>query len=73
MTTTPRITIEMTQTTTRTYNLTEEQLEELGLPSTVEELSEMETDVLGVSLLDNLSEDEYAVTERDLEISDTSE
>ncbi|MCI4659636.1 hypothetical protein [Cryobacterium zhongshanensis] len=63
------ITIAMTQTITTTYRLTEAQLEEAGLPTTVEELSALETDVLGVTLLDEVNEQDYAVTERDIEIT----
>jgi hypothetical protein len=68
----PRIQIAMTETITRTYFLTEEQLAENSLPTTVEaldELAEEDGDTLGVTLLDELAVETYDVTDRTFEIT----
>jgi hypothetical protein len=71
-TTKPQISIiklALTRTITTTYHLTEAQLEANGLPTTVDELSALEADTLAVTLLDEVDENDYAVTEQEIEIT----
>lgn len=65
-----RIQIEMTETITSKYFVTREELEALDLPADAAQLSEYDTDQLFGMLLDEAEADEYAVTERELEISE---
>lgn len=63
------ITVTMTDTVERTYVLTESDLESLGLPATVADLENLDTDSLSTCLLDHADEVGFAITEREIDIS----
>lgn len=65
------ITVHVTDTVVRSYNLTTSQLEDLGLPTSMEGLVAMDSDEIGSALLEGADEDNYAVTDRDIEITST--
>jgi hypothetical protein len=63
------IEIVITETHVTTFRLTPKQLEEAQLPVTAGELDAMDDDTLAVTLLDNHAADEFAVTDREIDIT----
>jgi len=65
------IEIVITETHVTTFRLTPKQLEEAQLPASVADLAAMDDDTLAVTLLDDLDADEFAVTDREIDITST--
>jgi len=65
------IEIVITETHVTTFRLTPQQLEEAQLPASIADLSAMDDDTLAVTLLDDLEADEFAVTDREIDITST--
>ena len=61
--------ITITETVTRTYSPSTAELEELGLPTDIDALRELDIDELSVALIDSDLEDRYAVEDREIELT----
>lgn len=63
-----RITITITESISRTYMVSADELEDLDLPTDRDELKALDEEHLAVSLIDSDLEDRYEVSEREIEI-----
>lgn len=63
-----RITITITESVSRTYQVSSDELEDLDLPIEREALSALEEEDLAVQLIDSDLEDRYEVTDRAIQI-----
>ena len=61
--------ITITETVTRTYSPSKAELEDLDLPIDIDALRELDSEELGVALIDSDLEDRYAVEDREIEIT----
>lgn len=65
----PVITVAITETTVRTYRLDADALAVLGLPASGAGIDDLDDDQLSLTLIDDFDADDFAVTERETEIS----